>query len=169
MIDSKAVATPLPPRNLNHTGSNGPITTQSPQAPWRSRMLRQLRRQQTATTPFAASSNNVKIPAMARYARDIRRTDVAAPCSRTSFLPKSFARISPNGMDPSRYPASTTIAIPGSSRHQTLALRHKGKRLNRSVLRSRGFQFAFDQIKFTGDCVTKIVGGVSFHSVGQGW
>src|SRR5437899_6432459 len=100
-----AVATPLPPRNLNQTGkqcpsnAKNPAMTMAPASPWITRPA-----SDTASHPLPASNAKVSTPGNGPATRTTFVAPIfPLPVLRTSAPPKSLASISPNGIDPSRY------------------------------------------------------------------
>ncbi len=103
----RAVATPLPPLNLSHTGKQCPSSTA------RAAIIIQVALSPvkrpaslTAAIPFAVSNTSVRTPASGPTTR---ATLVAPmfplPDLRTSPPPNSFVRSSPKGIEPRRYAA----------------------------------------------------------------
>src|SRR6185437_2853351 len=104
------VATPLPPRNPNHTGKMCPTSAAIAAAAITQSSPVNAFAISTAAAPFAASSSNVNTPAIFPALRETFVAPVPPePVSLISapILPRTIKY--PNGIDPSRYAITTTL------------------------------------------------------------
>ena len=114
-----AVATPLPPLNLSHTGNRCPKNAPNPATIAMSGPNSVPMRE--AITPFRMSA--ISVAAAAPFF-PVRKTFVAPifpePMLRISPRPNNFAKINPNGTEPIEYPPIKAVSMYGQENDQLI-------------------------------------------------